>query len=226
MRTAEGAGSGDSRGSADETATRYGGRSGGQPLTEGRRAATRMEIARAAIGLFIVKGVAATSAEEIAGAAGISVRTLWRYFPTKEGSVLPLLTAGVDVAASALRSWPPGRPVAELLDDMNRRGADLRPDVRTVVELVRLTRTEPGLRAVWLQAHDAAEPVFAEMLAQRAGIPAPDLPTTVQAAVVNSALRVAVEHYAFHGDPAAPDDGGLMKAVGAALATVGRGLSP
>jgi len=209
------------------------GRPGRPPLSEGRKAATRLEIARVAVGLFTAKGVTATSAEEIAAAVGISVRTLWRYFPTKESCVLPLLTPGIEVAAASLRAWRPGRPIAELLDDMARRGADLGSDLSVLLELVRLTRREPGLRAVWLQAHDEAEPVFAAVLAHRAGAARPDLPTTVQAAVVNSALRVAVEHHAVHGRSAdagtgRPVDGdaaGLMKAVGVALGTAGRGLS-
>lgn len=200
------------------------GRLGRPPLAEWRRAATRLEIARAAVDLFTARGVAGTSADEIAAAAGISVRTLWRYFPSKESCVVPLLTAGIEFTACCLRAWPPGRPVAELLDDMERRGGEPIGDVTPLLELVRLTRTEPGLRAVWLQAHGDAEPVFAAVLAQRAGVPTPDLPTTVQAAVINSALRVAVEHHAFHGDR--NDGTGLNHAVRAALATAGRGLSP
>src|SRR5690242_4515714 len=94
------------------------GRLGRPPLSEWRKAATRLAIARVAVDRFTAKGVAATSAEEIAGAVGISVRTLWRYFPTKESCVMPLLTAGIEATAAALRCWPPRRPVAELLDDL------------------------------------------------------------------------------------------------------------
>ena len=68
------------------------GRTGRPPLTERRKTETRLEVARAAVGLFLAKGVADTSAEEIAEAAGISSRTLWRYFPTKDSCVTPLLT--------------------------------------------------------------------------------------------------------------------------------------
>ena len=39
---------------------------------------TRLDIAREAVRLLTTKGVAATSAGEIADGAGISVRTLWR----------------------------------------------------------------------------------------------------------------------------------------------------
>jgi hypothetical protein len=62
---------------------------------------------------------------------------------------------------------------------------------------VRLTRTEPGLRAVWLQTYDEAEPVFARALAERAGLPADDLRARIQAAMFDAVLRAAVEHHAW-----------------------------
>ncbi|MFC0108949.1 TetR/AcrR family transcriptional regulator [Kibdelosporangium aridum] len=172
------------------------GRTGRPPLTERRKAETRLEVARAAVRLFLAKGVAETSAEDIAAEAGISSRTLWRYFPTKDSCVMPLLTGGIEHTARHLRSWRSDQGVAELLAMMQsdyRESADVRT---AMLNLVRLTKTEAGLRAVWLEAHREAEPVFAEALAQRAGLPEPDLTVTVQAAMINAALRAAVEYYA------------------------------
>jgi AcrR family transcriptional regulator len=208
---------------------RAAGRTGRPPLTDRRKAATRLEIARVAVRLFTTKGVTATSAEEIAAAAGISTRTLWRYFPNKESCVAPLLTAGIEATARSLRDWPPGQGAAALADDLAHHTDGLLIDVRTLVALVRLTRTEPGLRAVWLQAHDSAEPVFAAALAQRAGLPGDSLPVRVRAAVVNSALRAAVEHYAWHttpADAAGTAGEGLIEAVRTALLTAAEGLPP
>ncbi len=197
-------------------------RSGRPPLTEQRKAATRLDIARAAVRLFAGKGVAATTAEEIAAAAGVSLRTLWRYFPTKESCVLPLLTTGVADIAEALRAWPRGADITELA---HRLGGRDDTDVPTLLALVRLAQTEPPLRAVWLQVHDDAEPVFAAALAERAGEPAGSLPIRVQAAVVNSALRAAVEHYASHDGSGSNGSGSngsgedLLATVRAALLT-------
>jgi AcrR family transcriptional regulator len=202
-------------------------RTGRPPLTERRKAATRLEIAHEAVRLFTAKGVAGTSAEEIAAAAGISTRTLWRYFPNKESCVLPLLTGGIELATRWLRSWLPGQGIAELLDTMHRSAGDLAADRAALLNLVRLTRTEPGLRAVWLEAHREVEPVFADALAQRAGLPAPDLATTVRAAMINAALRAAVEHYAGHTDPAAAEEKDLLaKMVSQALLTAAHGFAP
>jgi AcrR family transcriptional regulator len=199
-------------------------RLGRPPLTERDRAATRLEIARAAVRLFAAKGVAGTSAEEIAAASGISVRTLWRYFPTKERCVLPLLTPGVDRAARVMQRWRAGGDIDELVDDLERDRDEFTTDVPALLALVRLTRTEPALRAVWLHAHDDAEPVFATALARRAGVSPDDLAIRVRAGMVNSALRAAVEHHAFHTDPADPHEAGLAQAVRTALLIAANGV--
>ncbi|MBD0862789.1 TetR family transcriptional regulator [Gordonia sp. zg691] len=53
-----------------------------------RRDATRLEIHEAAVDLFERNGFDETTVDEIAAAAGVSPRTFFRYFPTKEECVL------------------------------------------------------------------------------------------------------------------------------------------
>lgn len=180
-----------------------GARLGRPPLTERRKAATRLEIAREAVRLFADRGVAATTAEEIAAAAGISQRTLWRYTSSKELCVRPLLTYALDFVIALMRSWPRDRPLAEAVVGTSTPQADgaRDADAEALRDLVRLTRTEPGLRAVWLQVHHDAEPAFAEVLAERAGHEPDDLEPRVQATLLNGALRVAVEQWAWGADP-------------------------
>jgi AcrR family transcriptional regulator len=81
------------------------GRTGRPPLTERRKAEIRLEIARAAVELFVAQGVAATTGEQIGQAVGVSARTVWRYFPSKESCVSPLFAAGIDAIAASLREW-------------------------------------------------------------------------------------------------------------------------
>lgn len=195
-------------------------RIGRPPLTERRKAETRLEVAQAAVRLFLAKGVADTSAEEIAAEVGISARTLWRYFPSKESCVMPLLTGGIEHTAACLRSWRRDQGVSELLEMLTSGRLGSREEMAAMMNLVRLTRTEPGLRAVWLEAHREAEPAFAEALAHRAGLAEPDLVTAVQAAMINGALRVTVEHHAFHLDR--PES--LAAATAEALVVAARGL--
>lgn len=192
---------------------------GRPPLTEERKAEIRLEIARAAVDLFVTQGVAATTGEQIGAAVGVSARTVWRYFPSKESCVSPLFSAGIDMIADRLRRWRPGQPLDELLDRelADEQHALAGPDRATVGALVRLTRTEPGLRAIWLQTYDEAEPAFARALAERAGLPADDLRPTIQAAIFNAALRAAVEHYAWHIADAASDRAGAEAELAATL---------
>ncbi|MHA5053629.1 TetR/AcrR family transcriptional regulator [Streptomyces sp. SD15] len=207
------------------------GRTGRPPLTEERKAEIRLEIARAAVELFVAQGVAATTGEQIGQAVGVSARTVWRYFPSKESCVSPLFAAGIDAIAAALRAWRPGRPLDEALGRAVMTGE--RPMARSqlpqVRALLRLTRTEPGLRAVWLQAHDEAEPVFARALADRAGLPAVDLRSEIQAAMLNAALRTAVEHDAWRAPEAAGDaataQAELMATMRSALVVAAEGLA-
>ncbi|MCF7548447.1 TetR/AcrR family transcriptional regulator [Pseudonocardia sp. WMMC193] len=88
-------------------------------LRERRRRQTEAEISAAALDLFERQGVAATTAEDIARAAGISTRTFFRFCATKEQAVmlgdgeleddllavLGALTDGDDAYAALERYW-------------------------------------------------------------------------------------------------------------------------
>lgn len=192
---------------------------GRPPMTERRKDIIRLEIATAALELFRSQGVTETSVQQIADRIGISKRTLWRYSPSKEDCVLPLLTHGVDVVVAKLRAWPHGQPLVEQMlheTDLVERTPE------STLELVRLARTEPSLRAVWLQSHLDSERAFAEVVAERTGLPVDALETKVRAGMLNVALRLAVEHHAEHGGPA---PGGLTEATQTALRTAIGGLS-
>ncbi|WP_151770663.1 TetR/AcrR family transcriptional regulator [Streptomyces abyssomicinicus] len=188
-------------------------RTGRPPLTERRKAATRLDISRQAVRLFAAHGVAGTSADEIAAAAGLSTRTLWRYFPSKEECVRPLLTSGLEDIVERLRDWPPGATLTEALG-LDADDADRTSDSAEVAQLVRLTGGEPGLRAVWLQIHSEAADAFAAILAEREGRDAADLAVRVRAGTLNVALRIAVEEWARHaGAPGAPALRDVMRAA-------------
>ncbi|MFE3460645.1 TetR/AcrR family transcriptional regulator [Nocardiopsis aegyptia] len=192
-------------------------------MTERRKEVVRTEIARAAVRLFTERGVSGTTGDDIARELGISTRTLWRYFPTKESCVRPLLTTGLDFMAARLRACPPDTPLLEYLEREQafEEGA---PDLgEPVADLIRMTHTEPALMAVWLEVHHAAESVFAEIIAARTGGSADDLSVRVQAAVLNTALRLASEEMAraTAGGPGAAPVGPLVRSV---LATAARGL--
>ncbi|MFC8731613.1 TetR family transcriptional regulator [Luteimicrobium sp. NPDC057192] len=161
-------------------------------------AAERRRVAREALRLFAQDGVAATSADDVARAAGVSVRTFWRLFPRKEDAVRPLLEDGVVALAADVRA----RGLAGLLGAATPARpepgpSDAASDAEPIRTLVRLTRTEPAVRGVWLDVHDGAESVLADALAASRGEAVPGLGTRTTAAVANAALRVAVEEWAW-----------------------------
>lgn len=145
--------------------------------------------------MFAAHGVTGTTGEQIARAVGISSRTLWRHFPTKESCVLPLLSAGLDFAVAQLRHWPADMGLLDFITRSLRAG-ELPAVAPVILDLIRMTTTDPALRAVWLQAHDEALPVLAQLLAERSGGSADDLRIRVHAATFNGALRAASEDFA------------------------------
>lgn len=175
-------------------------------LAQRRKEALRFDIAREAVRLFTSQGVTGTTGEQIAQAVGISARTLWRHFPTKESCVQPLLTAGLDSAVEQLRHWPPETDLLDFVTESCRDGRLPSADP-VILDLIRMTSTDPALRAVWLQAHDDALPVLGTFLAQRSGGSADDLRVKVHAATINGALRAAAEEFARRSadDPKASD---------------------
>ncbi|MFI8220205.1 TetR/AcrR family transcriptional regulator [Streptomyces sp. NPDC085932] len=141
-------------------------------LTERRKAETRMEIARAAAGLFVRHGLRATRAEDIAQAAGIAPRTFYRYFATKEEAVAPLYAAGAQRWVEAVRAAPATLSVAQALEDGVRH--TLTPGVgvsasswQWVRTLLRLAAANPSLRRVWAEVCQDSERLLGEVLAQR-----------------------------------------------------------
>jgi AcrR family transcriptional regulator len=79
-------------------------------LRERKRRATLLRIAEIGLGLFAENGYDATTLEAIAEAAGISARTFFYYFKTKD-EVLQYWQGGgfIEAIAPALLAQPPGQ---------------------------------------------------------------------------------------------------------------------
>ena len=175
------------------TAARRGGR---PPLTESRKDEIRLEIAMAAVRLFTEHGLDGTSVAQIAEAAGISTRTLWRYFPSKEACAAPLLSFGLDRFASFVRAWPADRPLIEAADDTTWFSDTSTTRLLLVLDLLRLTCTEPLLDAVWIRCYAEAVAPLAAVLAERFGLgPEGDLEMRVKSSMLLASMHQAMRHY-------------------------------
>jgi AcrR family transcriptional regulator len=177
---------------AQRDPTRRGGR---PPQTESRRAQIRLEISMAAVRLFTEHGLDGTSVAQIAEAVGISTRTLWRYFPRKEDCAAPLLSFGLDNLARYLQAWPAGRPLVEAADDTDWFSDTSAPRLLLVLDLMRLTSTEPALDGVWIRCYSDAVAPLATALAERLGYRPDDLRAKVKASMLLASTHQAMRHY-------------------------------
>lgn len=150
--------------------------------------AVRAEITDAAMRLFAERGFGATTVEQIAEAAGISRRSFFRYFETKEDVVLGDLTALGEVVKAALEAQPPEEPAWPAL-----RAAFLAlrgPDHSTAADLAaaKVWHAAPSLRARHLEKHLRWQELLAPDIARRLGLPTTPSPDPRARAVVAAAL--------------------------------------
>lgn len=79
-------------------------------LRERKKAHTRQALRDAALQLFAERGFAGTTVTEIAGRAGVSERTFFRYFDSKESLLLPDVVELFDRVEAELAQRPPNEP--------------------------------------------------------------------------------------------------------------------
>lgn len=133
--------------------------------------AVQADIAATAMRLFAERGFEATTVEEIASAAGISRRSFFRYFATKEDVVLGDLAALGVTVRGALEARPPEEPAWDAL--RAAFGALRRPDSSLQEELAaaRLYHEAPSLRARHLEKHLRWQELLAPDVGRRLGLP-------------------------------------------------------
>ncbi|WP_430645505.1 TetR family transcriptional regulator [Agromyces sp. GXS1127] len=85
---------------------------------EDRRVELPLRLSNAAVQLFTAHGFEAVRAEDIATAAGVSVRTFHRYFPTKQDAVLPALDALWDEFLASLTLASTSVPIEDAIAEI------------------------------------------------------------------------------------------------------------
>src|SRR5687768_2769175 len=78
-------------------------------------ARTRQLIADKAFELFVERGFDQTTVEQIAAAAEVGPRTLYRYYPTKEALIVKFVEVNLFAAVDRLREQPDDMPLPEAL---------------------------------------------------------------------------------------------------------------
>jgi AcrR family transcriptional regulator len=139
-------------------------------LRERKKRRTRQQISDVATTLFVVRGFDHVKVSEVAAIVGVSEKTVYNYFPTKESLVFDRTDEAVARLARALRERAAGesptkamlRALSEDMDDLE----DLPDEVHMFLPLfAEMVAATPSLRAAWLDIQSRLVEVAAEELA-------------------------------------------------------------
>ena len=162
-------------------------------LRERKRQQTRRELIGAAMRLFEEKGYEQTTVAEIAAAAGVSTKTFFNYFASKDEVLFPHLTRRIDAAVALIEQRGHDDPMADvLLRAMEYMLADaLTQEINGGLAAVRLPMimSVPAVQAATLHRYFLAEIQLAGAL-QRAYPDTLDPPSA--AAVIGSVMGAAL----------------------------------
>ena len=126
-----------------------------------------------------------TSGDDIAAAAGLSTRTIWRYFRSKESCVEPVLAKSVHRFVGVLDRWPAELSLGEHMAADVVAHPFSEQDIADEVSAMRIasmTASEPALRTAYLMVHDEMERGFIPVIAKRLGLAEDDLTVRLCAA--------------------------------------------
>lgn len=187
-------------------------------LRERKRAETHARIQAEAMRLFLSQGFEATTLDEIAEAAGVSRRSLFHYFDSKEEIVFSTKADIPDLIVEAIHRRPADEPLLDMVENaltdlaLTYKSADTRA-------LARLIHATPALSAGDQAKYEKIERLLAQALADRKGLPPTDVACRVTAAAAIGILKLATEAWLADVD-AGPEVFG--KAAFAALRQVAR----
>ena len=90
-------------------------------LRERKKAETRTALSQAVLRLALERGLDAVTADDIAAAANVSVRTFHNYFGTKEEALVAAWRSEFQVYVEALRDRPADEPILASLEHVFSR---------------------------------------------------------------------------------------------------------
>ena len=191
-------------------------------LHEQRRRSTREALRRAALASFARKGFANVTVTELAREAGVTERTFFRHFPSKEAVLFQDYETQVEWLSEALAQRPASEALIEaVLASIASFPHDLevvRQAASARAELITADRIAGHLRVVQSSFAD----VITDFIKGRySDTPDIDLAAEVAGATIAAALVVAVEHWGRNGCT-----GDLGEITAAALNLVRSGLAP
>ncbi|GAA4615832.1 TetR/AcrR family transcriptional regulator [Saccharopolyspora hordei] len=188
-------------------------------LRERKKRATRQALQRAAVGLFLERGVEAVTVEDICARAEVSPRTFFNYFTAKEEVLVPWSAEVVERTAQHVVEQPAERPPLQVAHTVLATAIDTAMTAPTWRDQARVLRDHPELLPRVVAASRALEAALAEGLARRLG--REDLYVRLLASTAITAMRTAIQSWHQAGPDADPHE-----FLDRAFDLLGRGLPP
>lgn len=160
-----------------------------------------------ALRLFDERGFEAVSMDDVAAAAGVSRRSLFRLFPSKAA----LVWGGLEESADRFRSSLAGSTQDDDLWDAVRTAYVAAVDIpEELLEVTRrrlhVIRANPTLAAVGASTIGAMTDAVVRFASERDDSPRDALQTAVRAHALAGASNAALFWWAFHGGDESPAD--------------------
>jgi AcrR family transcriptional regulator len=178
-------------------------------LRERKKRLMRQQLSDTATRMFVERGFAAVRVSEVAEACGVSEKTVFNYFPTKESLVLDRLeTVMADVRTGLAE--PAISPVEAALRILDRELSgvttwltaqdDADQAAQAFLRFGDLIRATPSLRAYQSDMMDQFVSAATEVLAVRAGMSADDPEPQIAGRALLALWRVQAESLRKHLD--------------------------
>jgi AcrR family transcriptional regulator len=169
-------------------------------LRERKKRQTRQLISDMATALFLERGFDDVRISEVAEACGVSEKTVYNYFPTKESLMLDreeAVAAGIRAAlgpGASARISPIEAAVRQIEADLQTMDKEWSGDPNLDITLIRrfhdLIESTPSLRAAHRDMSDRLVQVAAEAMASRAGMDPGDPEPQIAANAILGLWRV------------------------------------
>jgi AcrR family transcriptional regulator len=190
-------------------------------LRERKKRETRRAINLAALELVEERGFAAVTTEEIATRAGVSARTFFNYFPSKEAAVIGTTAEELESYAEQLEETTDGEtPLESLRRILAGMLAPASVDRELRAKRRRILLGEPSLAPALVGNNIRIENALTAALERRLGLaPGESLQPRVTVAVAIAAVRACIEHQQAGGG------GRLERNIDAAFDFIGAGIA-
>lgn len=157
--------------------------SAGQGLRERKRRAVRESITATARTLFAERGYDAVTVAQIAAAVGVSEKTIYNHFPTKEDLAFAGREEGIARVVDAILQRDAGTSVLDVFRSLTMSVIDqlIVPGDADLLTVARIIRASPALQERLTVGWEAGAHAITEAIAQTCGAASEDLTPAIVA---------------------------------------------